>query len=692
MLSEKEDTMFKEFGNGDRMKDESLLKAVLDVIPDIISVQTPDLKVLFYNRAGLDFLQNNPDQIIGKPCYELLGRSSPCPGCISLEAIRTGCSRFGEKYFPELGIWFEIRSIPVRDNNGVVRAVVEQLRDCTERKRNEERLAKLLEELEARNRELAEATGTSRLLALRAEEASRAKSAFLANMSHEIRTPMNGILGMVELLLETGLSAEQRDFGEVIRSSADHLMELLDDLLDFSKIEAERLSLEDVPFDLHEIIEDLVVQTAVRGREKELDVYPVIESDVPALFRGDPSRLRQILGNLLSNAVKFTSEGEIVLSVSLVDGTLSRAKIRFSVVDTGIGVSAENKSLLFKPFSQVDASITRRFGGTGLGLAISRGLVELMGGAIGMEDAPRGGSCFWFELPLEKIDQGDLEDLPVDSRLMELPVLLAGGSDAWRRSLRLLLDRWLCSCADVDSTERIACLLSDAAASGRPFAAVLVDGREIRAGSAFTPGSLPETLRSGPVFFLLDYPCKKRNRASFRNEGYADFLPKPVRRITLKNALLSASESNSIFPSKTETHVASKVSHVVHGARVLLVEDSDVNRKVASIMLRRLGCKVTVAHDGFEALENLRKDDFDLVFLDVQMPVLDGIETVRRIRNVSSGVLRPAVPVIAMTARALQGDREECLEAGMNDYLSKPVRKEALEEILQKWIPQGGKQ
>jgi len=688
MTAREDGTLFDECGAGTWRHGDRLLKAVLDVIPDIISVQSADLEVFFYNRAGLEFLRATSEGTVGRRCYSLLGKETPCDGCLSLAAVRSRMTQEGEKYFPELGVWFEIRAIPVKDETDNVRCVVEQLRDCTARKRNEERLARALEELEERNRELTEASSTSRMLALRAEESSRAKSAFLANMSHEIRTPMNGILGMVELLLDTGLSMEQRDFGETIRSSADHLMELLDDLLDFSKIEAERLALESAPFDLQGLVEELAVQTAVKGREKGLEVYSVVESDVPLFFRGDSSRLRQVLGNLLSNAVKFTDSGEVSLSVSLAEDGILRTVLRFEVEDTGIGVPKEKKTLLFKPFSQVDSSITRRFGGTGLGLAISRGLVELMGGSIGMEDAPKGGSLFWFEIPLDRIDRGDIEDLPVDPNLMNTPVLLAGGTPGWRRSVTMHLKRWLCEVTETELERAEECIVA-AADSGRPFSAVLVDGSRLADEGGFSPRDLPERLRILSVFYLLDYSSRRWGRTALRNAGYADFLPKPVKRSALKNLLLSIAGASERESRGGGSYAAASAPPTVGEAKVLLVEDSEVNRKVASIMLQRLGCSVTVAHDGFEALEILHHEDFDLVFMDVQMPVLDGLEAVKRIRRSPGGIGRPDLPVIAMTARAMPGDRDECFGAGMNDYISKPVKMRDLEEILTKWFSGG---
>lgn len=677
------DTLFDDGAAAMWRQDAGMLRAVLDVIPDIVSVQSPQLEILFYNKAGLDFLHASSEGTIGRNCYALLGRKEPCDDCLSLKAIRTGNAQEGEKYVPELDVWFEVRAIPVKDDAGSVRCVVEQLRDCTARKRNEERLARVLEELEAKNAELAETSATARMLALRAEESSRAKSAFLANMSHEIRTPMNGILGMVELLLDTGLSMEQRDFGETISSSADHLMELLDDLLDFSKIEAERLTLESAPFNLQELVEDLTVQTAVKGREKNLEVYAVVEPDVPAFFRGDASRLRQVLGNLLSNAVKFTDTGEISLAVSLAQDGILRTLLRFEVADTGIGVPEEKKELLFRPFSQVDASITRRFGGTGLGLAISRGLVELMGGNIGMKDGQSGGALFWFEVPLDKIDHGDIEDLPVDPNLMNTPVLLVGGTPGWRRSVTTHLERWLCAVASAEREGVEACL-AGALDAERPFSVVLVDGSSVPEDNPFSPRALPERLRSVSSFYLLDYPSRRWRRAALSDAGYADFVPKPVKRNALKNLLLSGTDSaGRIYSENTGAAPAGRK------AKVLLVEDSEVNRKVVSVMLQRLGCSVSAAHDGFEALDFLRREAFDLVFMDVQMPVLDGIDAVKRIRSGYGEIGRPDIPVIAMTARTLPGDREECFAAGMDDYIAKPVKMNVLEEILRKWLPGG---
>ena len=577
-----------------------------------------------------------------------------------------------------------------------VAGVVITSRDITERKHAETELLQAHKEMGKTNRRLEEAIKSANLLALQAEVANVAKSQFLANMSHEIRTPMNGVIGMTGLLMETELSPEQQEYSRTIHASADALLCLINDILDFSKIEAGQLELEVLDFDLRTTVEDVADMLAMRANDKGLEFSFLIHPDVPALVRGDPGRIRQILINLTGNAIKFTEQGEVHIRVAVDEEAEHQATVRFSVTDTGIGIPLNHQDRLFKSFSQVDASITRRYGGSGLGLAISKQLVDMMGGEIGLESPSTSlrtgeggkGSTFWFAVDLEKQPKGRKPERVLPEDIREARILIVDDHATNRLVFREMLRSWGCRFDEAIDGAPALEMLDQARKAGDPFRIALIDMQ--------MPGmdgkTLGQKIKEDPGLrdtrlVMLTSVGSRGDSAELQRIGFTAYLTKPIKMSQLYDCLVTVLGVTQEETGKRSQQIITR--HTLREEkkrriRILVAEDNVVNQKVALRILQKLGYRADAVANGQEAVTALETIPYDLVLMDVQMPDMNGFEATRLIRDPESRVLRHDIPIIAMTAHALKGDREKCLEAGMNDYLSKPVTALALNEILEK--------
>jgi PAS domain S-box-containing protein len=653
-------------------KAEQELRSLMDTLPDSIYFKDRQSRFIRANkglarRAGVD----DPSELIGRTDFDLFtDEHARAAYEDEQEILRTGRPLVGKEEketWPDGRIaWVSTTKMPFRDGQGRIIGTFGSSRDITEHKQAEEELRAAKEAAEAAN---------------------RAKSAFLATMSHEIRTPMNGIIGMTELALDTVLTPVQREYLTLVKKSADSLLTLLNDILDFSKIEAGKLELDHSSCSLRDNLGDVLHTLALRAHKKGVELACVVAPDVPDSLVGDPVRLRQVLINLVGNAIKFTDEGEVLVRVAVRTRRGDDVALHIAVSDTGIGIPADQQRQIFEPFSQGDNSLTRKYEGTGLGLAISARLVEMMGGLLRVESEVGKGSTFhfdaWFRLgqePAEVLWPAEPE------KLRGLPVLVVDDNSTNRRILAEMVSHWGMQPSVAESGPMALDLLDQARQAGRPFAVILLDARMpemhgLRVAELIR--SRPE--EKGAIILLLSSASAPGDADPSRVLGVAACLVKPIKQADLRSAILSALGTPVPAAAAENGRALAQPSRPRRQLRVLVAEDNPVNQRLAAIQLQKQGHTVALASSGTEALVALERQPVDLVLMDLQMPGMDGLEATRRIRQREGA--GPHIPIIAITAYAMKGDRERCLAAGMNGYLIKPVRGEDLLRALEAAIP-----
>lgn len=650
----------------------ALLDSIIQNLPTAVFLKdAAEFRFVLWNRACEELYGYKHDDVLGKTAAEVFqDQESASFESQDRQVLTSGqLMEIHEQFITTRDDKTRIlhsKKLPIIDDNGKTSHLLGISEDITARK-----------------------TAENDLIAAReaAEQASQAKSSFLANMSHEIRTPMNGIIGMTELALHTTLSSEQREYLEAVKISADSLLRLINDILDFSKIEAGKLELVDMDFSLRDSIANAMTAVSVQAHSKDIELVYHIPPDIPDVVTGDPGRLNQILINLVGNSIKFTEKGEVVVDVKLESESDHELFLHFSIRDTGIGIPLEKQQKIFNAFEQADGSTTRKYGGTGLGLAVSSQLVQLMGGRIWLESEAGIGSVFHFTARLGlMVDTVSPVSPPDISKLRDLPILVVDDNDTNRFVLKEILAYWGMKPVMAESANVALSAIHHAGEINEPFTMVLLDHKmpEID-GFELAERINQDPSLSGITMIMLTSTGQRGDASRCMNLGISAYLLKPIKQSELFEIISSEVNRSSSRDHKRSLVTRHSLRESKRRLNVLLVEDNLINQKLATRILQKMGHSVTVAGNGKEALENLESKLFDVVLMDIQMPEMDGFQATLSIRE-TERIKGGHIPIVAMTAHAMSGDRERCLEAGMDSYISKPINTEELWDCIEKLV------
>ncbi len=662
----------------------TMIKNAIDVSTDAIAIAAADghhlyqnenfSKMFGYKQGELQFLdvfQLFIDKESAKDVFSITTRGGSCD--VELDAeYKDG------RTFP-----VHLKTNAVKDEQGKVVALISVYSDITERKQYELTL-------KYSNTQLEKAAEKNKSMAEKAELANKAKSEFLANMSHEIRTPMNGIIGMTMLLLDTELNSDQRSFAETINNSGKRLLDLINDILDYSKIEAGKFHIDVIDFDLRALLDDFSDLMAYKAHEKSIELICAASPDTPTYLKGDPGRLRQVLINLVGNAIKFTDEGEVSVWVTSIKETAEYAEVKITVKDTGIGIAQEKQDKLFKQFSQVDGSVTRKYGGTGLGLAISKQLIELMDGKIDVNSTEGKGSEFALSIKFKK--QKNNKKISLDNaKLLDARVLIVDDNATNRYILHTQLDAWGARPEQAENAKQALEMLRQAREDKDPFKVAVIDLRMPEISGELLGKKIREDKSIQNLRLVIMPSIGQRGDAQrFTKVGFDAYLTKPISSTDLFDCLSVLLNDKEWRAEKTivTRHMIREIKR--SDVKILMAEDNITNQQVVLSILKKKGVVADVVMNGEEAIKALEKYKYDIVLMDCQMPVIDGYAATKIIRS-SNYIDNKNVPIIALTANAMQGDRDNCIKVGMDDYLSKPVEKKELIETINRWLPEGKK-